>query len=593
MPTDLTFYRAVVRRRWTAIAPVVILLPLVALLVAGGQREAYSATAQVLLTYSNPGASINGVVSGYPASAPDRNVATQTALARNSSVAQQALRLADVHSTPTELLNESAVSSPNDSDLLNFTVHSSSASEAISLATSYAQAYTDYRGRMNAEVITGSLAGITSQLDQLAKARQTGTTTFRTLSHDQQTLLAIDASGTNDAVLAEPAQSATAVAPHPGRSAAIGLLLGITLAVALVLVMERFDPRVAPEDAERRLNLPLLASIPAARSWRRRARAVVARLEPNARGHDPEPLVVLRDPRSREAKAFGVLKSSLEFARLEHDFKSLLVTSPRRYDRQPEIVANLAITLAQAGHRVLLCDLIASQPNVGALFHVDGQPGVSEVVKGRIPLESAVVSIDYPSRVSRVSGVDGAASAHDGPNGPHGLPDRDVSGRFTRMRSVGSLDILPFGGPPPHAGFLGARAVTDLMERLKLAPYDLVLIDAPPLLLSGEAETLSTVADAVIVTLADAAPLRTVVDLDATLSRLPVLALGFISVGAARGVAKGRALAGGSRPHPRDGDLVRPPAASNGGPEHRPAPYARRVEPLRVSPRFVDKLREP
>jgi Mrp family chromosome partitioning ATPase/capsular polysaccharide biosynthesis protein len=550
--------------------------------VAGGQRKSYSATAQVLLTYSDPGASVNGVANAYPATAPDRNVATQTALARNPAVAQQALRLAHVHSTPTDLLNESTVSSPNDSDLLNFTVHSSSRSEAISLATSYAEAYTDYRGRINAAAISDSLAGITSQLDQLTKARQTGTATFRTLSHDQQTLLAIDVSGTNDAVVAQPAQSAIEAAPHPARSAAIALVLGITLAVALVLIMERFDPRVAPEEAERRLNLPLLASIPATRPWRRRARALVSILEPGARDHDVEPLVVLGDPSNREARAFRVLKSSLEFARLEHDFKSLLVTSPQRYESQPEIVANIAITLAQAGHRVLLCDLTASQPNVGELFHVDGQPGVTEVVQGRVPLEDAVVSIDYPTLVSRVSGVNDLVFA----SGERIAP-RHLSGRDAR----GSLDVLAFGGPPPQFGFLGTRAVTDLMERLKLAPYDFVLIDAPPLLVSGEAETLSTIADAVVVTLVDAMPLRTVVDLAAALSRLPVLALGFITVGSGRGVATARAPAGGSRPQARDGDLVRPtPASNGGGPELRQTSAACRVEAFRSAPRFVDKL---
>lgn len=584
MPTDLRFYRAVLARRWMVILPVVILAPLVALLLAASQRAVYSATAQVLLTYSNPGASVSGVADTYPATAPDRNVATQTALARNSAVAQDALLLSHVDATPADLLNASNVSSPNNADLLNFTVDSPSPSEAISLATNYAQAYIDYRGRMTSDAINSALASVTAELGELAKARKSGTATYRTLSREQQTLLATGASGTNDTVLAQPAQSASEVGPHPVRSAAVGLALGITLALALVLLIERFDQRVPAEEAERRLRLPLLGSIPATRGWRRRARALRKAVAPGARHVDAEPPVVLRDPNGREARAFRVLKSSLEVARLKHDFKSLFFTSTPYYGGQPAAVANLAVTLAQAGHRVLLCDLTGTQSSVGTLFQVGARPGVIEVALGSSSLEDAVVSLDYPSLVSPVSRINGVVAA----NGDTAAP-RLAASRYVR----GSLDVLAFGAPPPHSGFVGSKSVANLVEELKGAPYDLVLLDAPPLLDSGEAETVSTSADAVVIILPDPVPLRTLDAVTATLSRLPMRALGFVTVGTGSGVGEVRAPAAELQAQAPDRDRGLPTAISSERHEGHPAPNARRMQTFRPSPRFVDKLREP
>jgi len=259
----------------------------------------------------------------------------------------------------------------------------------------------------------------------------------------------------------------------------------------------------------------------------------------------------------------------------------LLVTSPRHYDGQPETVANLAMALAQSGQRVLLCDVSATQPAIGDLFQLEGRPGVTEVILARTPVEDSVVSINDPSLASQALGSAGA----DPVNGDWTqatVPSHDLRG---------SLSVLPFGGPAPSSGFLGTGAVTELMEQLKRSPYDLVLIDAPPLLASGEAQTLSTLADAVVVALPDPVRLRVLEDLSATLSRLPVLALGFVTVGGGRAMARSRSSLGDVSAPTRNRDLAPVTSIANGH-QHSPAARTRRVESFRASPRYVDKLRD-
>jgi len=540
----------------------------------------YSASAQVLLTYASPGASLNGLATPYPGTSPDRNVATQTALARDPAVAEQALRLSRVGGTTSSLLAMSTVSSPNDSDLLDFSVQNASPARAETLATNYARAYTIYRTQLDAQAITSALAGINAQIAHLTRTGQTASAAFRTLTHDQQALTAAAASGTSDAVLAQSAQSGTQVGPHPARSAALGLGVGIALAIALAFLMETFDQRVAVDEVERRLKIPRLASIPASRRWRSDVRALVTPDEEPGRRDRTASLAVLDDPNGQEARSFRVLKSSLEFARLEHDFKSLLFTSARPYAGQAETVANLAITLAQGGQRVLLCDLNACRPSIGDLFGLEGQPGFIELIRGWGALENAVVPIADRSLGSSApvlaGGDPGSSNGSTGVTPGHPL--------------TGSLDVLPFGGPPPHSGFLGTRAVSDLLEQLGHAPYDCVLIDAPPLLASGEAHTLSTVSDAVILALPDPVRMQMIDDLAATLTRLPVMALGFVIVGPSRALARTRAPGPASTPTPEP-DLVPVTPISNGR-WYRTTPPSRRVEAFRSVPRNGDRVRD-
>ena len=601
MTADFRAFQAVLARRWPVIVPAVVLVPVLTLLLALSQSKLYSAQAQVLLTYNDPGASVNGVAPSYPSTAPDRNVATQAALARNPAVAQEALQLARVNMTATALLHESSVTTSSTADLVTFVVDDSPPQRAMALATAYARAYTIYRGRIARQTVNSSLSGINRRLQALSAAGQTGTATYRFLSHDQEELSAIQAAGTNDAVVVQRAQSASVTGPSPARSAAFGLGLGIALAAALAFLMETLDKRASVEEIGRRLRLPNLATIPDTSRWRRlreplsanagrrrrasgagartvadgelvsllgearsaeRLRATGARVprEPTVGELDTEALAVVRDPYGRTADAYRVLKSSLEFARLEHDFKSLLFTSACRPGRS-DTVANLAVTLVQSGRRVLLCDLHADRGSITELFRLQDCPGLTDVALGKTSLEGSIVNVS-------------ASSLFPAPHlGTEDLPRGTRLNGFPSAGDVrGHLGVLPFGGTPPHSGFLGTRAVVDLVEELGHAQADLVLIDAPPLLVSGDARMLSAIADALVVIFSDPVRPSALTDVAGTLSRLPALTLGFITVGVARKASEGDDPGGADVAGPTLGEIKRIDEPSSAGNGHVAAP---------------------
>jgi Mrp family chromosome partitioning ATPase/capsular polysaccharide biosynthesis protein len=547
---DLRAYGAVLARRWTVMLPAVVLVPLVAALLALGQSKVYSANAQVLLTYSNPAAAATGAGAGYPATAPDRNVATQAVLARNPAVAREALQLSHARSTPTQLLAESNVSTLNSADVLNFTVNAPSPQEAMRLATNYATAYTLYRGGIDTQAVDAALAGVSARLEQLAKAGQTATPTYALLARQQQQLTAAAAAGTPDAVVVQPAQSAPQVSPHVARSAGIGLVLGIVLALALAFLVESLDRRASVAEITRRLGLPLLAAVPtvAGRGTALRRLAAVAKDRLSAirglaerhlgtearatpagsaeRGPALASLAVLREPTGSTAAAFHALKSSLDVASLEHDFKSILLAGPDRFPEQAATAANLAVATAQAGRRVVLCDFHGRPPSVSDLFRLTSSDGLTEVALGETTLKRALVPVPTAALLSRIwkRRVTQRVAPDD--------TEQTRTSTVSRARGMpGTLQILPIGSPPPSPALLGSEAVARVIERLKSMAADLVIIDAPPLLGSGESQMLSALADAIIV--AFGGPVRPPMldELAVTLARLPTLPLGFITVG--------------------------------------------------------------
>ncbi len=140
--------------------------------------------------------------------------------------------------------------------------------------------------------------------------------------------------------------------PIPAGPMGRGLLgggLGLFLAVAAVLVLDRIDPRLRnKDDVEMTIDLPVVAEIPPLNRRQRRQTDVMA----------------FTAPRSRAAEAYRVLRSALEYgeASLDPTDRSrahvVLVTSPGPSEGKTTTVANLAVVLAEADKEVLVinCD---------------------------------------------------------------------------------------------------------------------------------------------------------------------------------------------------------------------------------------------
>ena len=90
------------------------------------------------------------------------------------------------------------------------------------------------------------------------------------------------------------------------------------------------------------------------------------------------------------AEAFRSLRSSLIFMPNQTELKTLIVTSAIPNEGKSTITSNLAITMANAGARVLLVDADLRRGDIAALFDLDGRIGFSNVLRGEAEWKACI-----------------------------------------------------------------------------------------------------------------------------------------------------------------------------------------------------------
>jgi capsular exopolysaccharide synthesis family protein len=212
-------------------------------------------------------------------------------------------------------------------------------------------------------------------------------------------------------------------------------------------------------------------------------------------------------PATPEAESFRLLRANLELANLDLHARTIMVTSASQKEGKTTTIANLAVALASAGRRVALLDLDLRDPGLGRIFGLQMRAGVTQVVLGDVPLADALTRIPL-------------TSAEIGPSG---------RAPFT----AGTLDVLPAGSIPPNPAEVAASAaVADILRELAES-HDVVLADAPPLLVVSDAVTLGARVDAVVVVIRLNVTDRDTLDqLARALNSVPSAKLGYVLTGA-------------------------------------------------------------
>jgi succinoglycan biosynthesis transport protein ExoP len=239
---------------------------------------------------------------------------------------------------------------------------------------------------------------------------------------------------------------------------------------------------------------------------------------------------MLAEPRSVGAEAFRMLRTNLEFVRLGHDAKTIMVTSSVEQEGKSTTVSNLAVALARAGQRVVLVDLDLRRPFLDHFFDLQQRPGLTHVAIGQASLDEALIPVAIGDL------IDGPQLQPISGNG-NGTLTPATNGTLTpaTMRSLhgGSLRVLPSGPVPPNAGeFAGSEALSEILGELR-SRCDTVLIDAPPSLQVGDAMALSPNVDALfVVTRMNVVRRPMLNELRRLLDASPTRVLGFVVTGA-------------------------------------------------------------
>lgn len=232
----------------------------------------------------------------------------------------------------------------------------------------------------------------------------------------------------------------TAVAPNLSLWTTLGALLGLGAGVGIAILRSVLDRRIRTlDDVDRAIDAPVIGRVP---------------YDPAA---SDRPLAVLSDPRSARAESYRALRTNLRFLFPPNEIGVFVVTSAGPAEGKSTTAANLALALSESGYRVALVDADLRKPRVAGLFGIEGGIGLTDVLIGRVGVQH-------------------------------------VMQRWGRS----TMFLLPAGTVPPNpAEMLGADVMHTLVDDLKAA-FDVVIIDAPPVLPVTDAAVLSRWATGVL-----------------------------------------------------------------------------------------------
>ena len=105
-------------------------------------------------------------------------------------------------------------------------------------------------------------------------------------------------------------------------------------------------------------------------------------------------LIIQFDPRSSISEAYRILRTNILSVDKEKPIRTLLITSALPGEGKTTVASNLAVTLANAGSKVLLVDSALRNPLIHRIFELNAAPGLAEILGGGLLWTEAINSTE-------------------------------------------------------------------------------------------------------------------------------------------------------------------------------------------------------
>lgn len=337
---------------------------------------------------------------------------------------------------------------PVEQDLIKELVKSEAGRLAFSdQVTALTKTQSVYRQRTNA------LPKLEQDERELNRRLEASQSTYETLLKKLQEIQVSENQTISNARIIE--NSSIPQKPSFGKNPVIlimgGVGIGFLLAVAVIVILEIRDTSIKNvKEAKKVFKYKLLAIIPSFSN----AEKAVLRSSPTK----PTSLIIpVRDtPVSPVSEMYWRLQSNLEFINSEKTLKVILVTSSIPKEGKSTVAANLAVTMAELGRRVLIVDADMRYPSHHHLWELTNESGLSNVLVDQVELPLAAKQVML------------------------------------------NLDVLTSGVTPLNPlPLLKSKEMVSLIE-YSSKTYDFVIIDAPPLIPATDALILGKLTDGIL-----------------------------------------------------------------------------------------------
>ncbi|MCX5853873.1 MAG: polysaccharide biosynthesis tyrosine autokinase [Deltaproteobacteria bacterium] len=242
------------------------------------------------------------------------------------------------------------------------------------------------------------------------------------------------------------------VKPKKTQNILLAIVVGLSMGVGLAFFLEYIDSTIKlPDEVSHLLKVPYLGPVPALAS------------EAEAEGKEAEKkpeddLISHFSPKSTASESYRGIRTALLLSSADRPPQVILVCSSAPREGKTITSANIAITMAQAGGKILVLDCDMRRPKLHKLFGTDRDKGMSNILAGFCGMDEAVVHTHIPN-----------------------------------------VDIIPSGPIPPNPSeILSSHHMKELIEQARTR-YERIIIDSPPITAVTDAVILSSFADGVVI----------------------------------------------------------------------------------------------
>ena len=265
--------------------------------------------------------------------------------------------------------------------------------------------------------------------------------------------------------------------PRTVSNGLMGVLVGFVLSLIVAFIVETFDTSLgAIEEVEETLGAQVVGVVPQT-DWTEVQGMLTERFPGGLKGHSQRHALNLISHycvTSMMTESFRALRTNVEFRDVERRAKTILVTSTSPQEGKTLVAANLAVMMAQSGKKTLLVGSDLRRPSIGRIFGVDSSSGLTDILLG---------NYRWPDTVKTV--VDLVL-------GHMTFEEVMMTPRLDNLHFITSGSI-----PLDPTELIDSVRFSEFLQEAK-EEYQIVILDAPPLLSAADAMIIGTKVDGVL-----------------------------------------------------------------------------------------------